>query len=324
MIEEVLSNLYKIELPLPQNPLGGVNCYLLKGEGQFLLIDTGMNRQECRQEIYSDLRSLDVDLKKTDIFITHFHADHLGLATSLATETSTIYLNSVEVPVVGNLEKHWRETSGFARLHGFPENELDKALRAHPGYRYGLRDCADFSILEEGDRIRIGDYSFVCIETPGHSPGHMCLYEPNKKILVSGDHILIDITPNIQLWSDKGDPLNEYLKSLDRIYDLGVDLVLPGHRDIFTNHKKRIQEIKLHHEVRANEILSILEKGGQTAYEVASQMRWDVSYGFWKLFPISQKWFAVGEALSHLKYLKERKMIRQDMQRQKVVSLTLT
>jgi glyoxylase-like metal-dependent hydrolase (beta-lactamase superfamily II) len=181
----------------------------------------------------------------------------------------------------------------------------------------------DFSTLKEGDEIGIGDYLFTCIETHGHSPGHMCLYEPSKKILVSGDHLLIDITPNIALWSDREDPLSEYLASLDKVYALDVNLVLPGHRGIFNDHRKRILELKHHHQARANEIISILEKGKKNAYEVASQMTWDVTYDSWQVFPSSQKWFAVGETLAHLKYLEERRIVRKEMQGQEIVFLAM-
>jgi len=175
--------------------------------------------------------------------------------------------------------------------------------------------------LGDGDEVRIGDYSFVCIETPGHSPGHICLYERDKKILVSGDHILIDITPNIAQWSKEGNPLKDYLASLDKVYDLDVELVLPGHRQLFTDHRKRIQELKHHHEARANEVLSILEKGEQTAYEVASQMSWDIDYKSWKQFPASQKWFATGEAIAHLAYLEQKGMITRKGQEKVLFSL---
>ena len=88
----------------------------------------------------------------------------------------------------------------------------------------------------------------------------MCLYEPRTKIFVAGDHILNDITPNIQLWSDDWSPLKEYLESLDKVNELEIGLVLPGHRGIFKNGKERIQELKDHHRKRLDEIVSILEK----------------------------------------------------------------
>jgi glyoxylase-like metal-dependent hydrolase (beta-lactamase superfamily II) len=322
MIEEILPDLYKLELPLPKNPLKAISSYLIKAREHSLLIDTGMNREECITVMHSDLTKLNVNLRKTDFFITHFHADHLGLVADLATPTSKVYFNELEAHAISS-GSHWQEVYEFAHLNGFPNSELQQALRTHPGFRYGLKNHVDFSTLKEGDEIGIGDYLFTCIETHGHSPGHMCLYEPSKKILVSGDHLLIDITPNIALWSDREDPLSEYLASLDKVYALDVNLVLPGHRGIFNDHRKRILELKHHHQARANEIISILEKGKKNAYEVASQMTWDVTYDSWQVFPSSQKWFAVGETLAHLKYLEERRIVRKEMQGQEIVFLAM-
>jgi glyoxylase-like metal-dependent hydrolase (beta-lactamase superfamily II) len=210
-------------------------------------------------------------------------------------------------------------------MNGFPEDELQSALRSHPGYKYGLKGDLPFSIVKEGDRISIGDYLFECVETPGHTKGHMCLYEPRKRIFVAGDHILDDITPTIQLWSDDWDPLKEYLNSLEKIYKLDIELVLPGHRGIIRNCKERIRELKDHHAKRLEEIVSILRKGSQSAFEVASQMTWDVIYEAWNMFPVSQKWFATGETISHLKYLEEKKRIKREIQGQKILySLSTT
>jgi glyoxylase-like metal-dependent hydrolase (beta-lactamase superfamily II) len=318
MIEEVLPNLYRIEIPLPRNPLRSVNSYVIKARGRDLIIDTGMNRQECMDAMHSGLRELGVDLKKTDFFITHLHADHLGLVSNLATDTSTIYFNQPDADAI-NSGSSWKDMLDFARMSGFPENKLQKALESHPGYKYSSRGHLDFCILKEDDTISIGDYLFKCVQTPGHTRGHICLYEPHKKMFVSGDHILKEITPNISLWSDKENPLSEYLASLDKVYNLEVKLVLPGHRDVFTDYKERIRELKHHHYVRANEILSILEKGSENAFQVASQMSWDMNYDSWDLFPASQKWFATGEAIAHLKYLEERREVRREMREQKIV-----
>ena len=90
MFEEILPKLYRIEIPLPKSPLKALNSYLIRGEERCLLIDSGMNREECKSVMLSDLERLHVDLEKTDFFITHIHADHLGLLTSLVTDTSTI------------------------------------------------------------------------------------------------------------------------------------------------------------------------------------------------------------------------------------------
>jgi len=121
------------------------------------------------------------------------------------------------------------------------------------------------------------------------------------------------------LWSDDENPLKEYLTSLDKVYNLDVKLVLPGHRSAFNNYRERIQELKRHHQTRANEVLSILQKGSKNAFQVASQMSWDLTYKSWDLFPVPQKWFATGEAIAHLKYLEEKGKVRREIQEQKVV-----
>jgi glyoxylase-like metal-dependent hydrolase (beta-lactamase superfamily II) len=318
MIEEILTNLYKIEIPLPKSPLKTLNSYVIKNTERNLIIDTGWNQEECMNAMQSGLRELGVDIRKTDFFITHLHADHFGLVSNLITDTSTIYFNQPDADRFRS-GIHLDDFVSFARLNGYPENELQAALRSHPGLKFRSKEDLVFHILKEGDTISIGEYEFKCVETPGHTRGHMCLYEPNEKIFVAGDHILNDITPNIQLWSDEWNPLKEYLASLDKIYELDIELVLPGHRGIFTNCKERIQELKHHHQERLDEIISILEKGGKNAFQIASQMSWDIIYDSWDLFPVSQKWFAIGEAIAHLKYLEEKKLIRREKQRQNVV-----
>jgi len=318
MVEEILTNLYKIEIPLPKSPLKALNSYVIKNSERNLIIDTGWNQEECFNAMQAGLKELRVDLRKTDIFITHLHADHFGLISDLITDTSKIYFNQPDADRYKSGFR-WGDFVNFARLNGVPENELQTIRQSHPGLKFRAKEGLAFHILREGDAISIGNYVFKCVETPGHTWGHMCLYEPNKKIFIAGDHILNDITPNIQLWSDEWDPLKEYLVSLDKVYELDIGLVLPGHRGIFRNCKKRIQELRHHHQKRLEEIISILEKGKKNAFQVASQMSWDIICDSWDLFPVSQKWFATGEAIAHLKYLEEKGIIQKEIRRQKIL-----
>jgi glyoxylase-like metal-dependent hydrolase (beta-lactamase superfamily II) len=236
MIEEIFTNLYRIEIPLPQNPLKAINSYVIKASERNLIIDTGWNQDECMNAMLAGLRELGVDIKITDFFITHLHSDHLGLVSTLAPDTSKIFFNQPDADRF-NSGIRLNDFVNFARLNGFPENGLQAAIHSHPGFKYRSKVHLDFHILKENDTISIGDYLFRCVETPGHTWGHMCLYEPNKKIFVAGDHILNYITPNIQLWSNEWNPLKEYLASLDKVYGLDIELVLPGHRSIFRNFK---------------------------------------------------------------------------------------
>ena len=304
MCEEILPNLFRLKIPLPDSPLKYLNSYVIKGTDRNLIIDTGLNRRECLEAMQAGLNAIGIDLKASDIFITHLHADHFGLVTKLATDTSHVYFSRPEKELIESWEG-FGTMIAYAGQNGFPENELQAALDKHPGAKFGSEWIPDMKLLEDGDEIRVGDYEFRCIVTPGHTMGHICLYEPDKKILVAGDHILIDITPNIQCWSDIQNPLKHYLASLDKVYNLKVDLTLPGHRRLIENHQTRIDELKRHHADRLTEVLSILKAGAMNAFQVASQMTWDIDSESWDQFPVAQKWFATGEAISHLRYLEE-------------------
>jgi glyoxylase-like metal-dependent hydrolase (beta-lactamase superfamily II) len=198
----------------------------------------------------------------------------------------------------------------YAGKNSFPENELRAALDKHPAAKYAAEWIPELKVLEDGDQIQVGDYHFKCVATPGHTMGHTCLYEPDKKVLVAGDHILIDITPNIQCWSDEQNPLMHYLSSLDKVAGLQVDLVLPGHRRLIMDHQARVEELKNHHALRLEEVLTILRRGAMTAFQVAARMTWDLNCDHWNAFPVAQKWFATGEAISHLRFLEDEGKLR--------------
>jgi glyoxylase-like metal-dependent hydrolase (beta-lactamase superfamily II) len=310
MIEDILPGLYKIELPLPKNPLKSVNSYVIKGKDRNLIIDTGMNRPECKEVLMPALEKLGIDLEKTDLFVTHLHADHFGLSGDLATDNSLCYFGRTETKMVKG-PRHWADLLEFYLANGFPEEKLRESMSKHPGYLYSPKRMVDITEVDDGKVIEIGDYALTCVETPGHSPGHMCLYDENKKILFSGDHILFDITPNISYWPEMSDALKSYLDSLDKASRLEVKLVLPAHRRSWHHHQQRIDELKQHHKGRLEEARAALQDGEMTAYEVAPYITWKIEYKEWKQFPIVQQWFAVGETLAHLHYLVNRGEVSQ-------------
>jgi glyoxylase-like metal-dependent hydrolase (beta-lactamase superfamily II) len=321
MIEELLPGLYRVEIPLPRSPLKALNSYVVKGRERFLIIDTGMNREECLHPTLSALQKLDIDLNRTDFFITHLHADHSGLVGKLATDTSKIYFNKTEASFINfqPSEDYWAKHFVFYAANGFPEDEMKRVWEGHPGYRYSSRRKIEFTPMVEGDEIEAGDYLFRCIETPGHSPGHMCLYEADKKVLVCGDHILFDITPNITHWEQLENSLDHYLKNLEKVYKFEVDLVLPGHRNIWNDHRKRITELQEHHRNRLNEALLALENGGKTAWDIAPYITWDIEFNSWQEFPSVQKFFAIGETIAHLDYLVLNGRARREMKNNKAL-----
>jgi glyoxylase-like metal-dependent hydrolase (beta-lactamase superfamily II) len=310
MINEIEPDLHRIEVPLPDSPLKSVNSYVITSGSRNLVIDTGMLRPECSQVLRSGLDELGVDLTVTDFFITHIHADHMGLVSELVAPGCTLYFNRPEAGFIEAIRRDPRTIMDtlmrLAERGGFPRQEVEESLRKHPGFRYSPPEYPPFQIVEDGDRIDIGRYGFRVVATPGHTPGHLCLYEEERQLLVSGDHVLGNITPNITAWFEEIDSLGDYLQSLDLAAGLDVKLVLPGHREPFADCGGRIDELKQHHRHRLDEVLDSLRGGRRTAYEVASDLTWDIVADGWSTFPVVQKWFAVGEALSHLRYLERR------------------
>lgn len=308
MIEEVAPRLFRVNIPLPGSPLKYLNSYFILGEPRNLIVDTGLNRPECLEAMRQAIAELGVDLERTDFFITHLHADHFALTSKVASEKSRIFFNRPEAEII-EAGTGWGPMIEYGGLNGFPRDELEAALKNHPGYKYASEWVPHLSLINEGDLLSVGGYNFSCLLTPGHTLGHTCLWEADQGILVAGDHILGDITPNIQCWKYNYDPLASYLDSLEKVSHLPVRLTLPGHRSLVADCKLRIQELTEHHHQRLAEIISILATGSYNAYQTAARMRWDIKCDTWEEFPVAQKWFATGEAMAHLRYLENKQEI---------------
>ncbi len=303
IVEKIRDNLYRAEIPLPRNPLKATNSYIIKDKKRNLVIDTGMNRDECKEALSDAFRQLDLDLEHTDYFVTHLHADHVGLVAEFSAPDAAIFFNEPDAEILRRTDL-WQLVSSLAGKHGFPEELVDAAIDSHPGQRYSPKGPVNFTMVKDGDLLTYGDYELHCVTTPGHTRGHTCLYEPDQKLFFSGDHILGDITPNISTWLETSNPLAEYFISLDRVYNLDISLVLPGHRSLIRDCRQRIDQLKEHHRQRLAEVLEIIREIGQgSAFEIAAGMTWDLVADSWDDFPLMQKWFATGEALAHVHYL---------------------
>ncbi|WMI81544.1 MBL fold metallo-hydrolase [Anaerotignum sp. MB30-C6] len=302
MLTKVAENIYKKAVPLPNNPLREINAYIITGEKN-LLIDTGFNRPECEEALKSAFTELGIE--STDLFITHLHSDHCGLVTKFATEKSTIFAGETDGELInfeaGNL--YWRMLDDLFIKYGFPKAAFGRNTDIHPGRKYCHEGRVDFTYVEEGQVLYYGGYELEVVATPGHTPGHMCLYDRKKKIMFGGDHILGTITPNICIELSCENPLQDYLNSLKKVEKLDVKLLLTSHGTPIEDMYGRIKELIGHHEERLAEVVQILGDEWKTAYMVARDMTWEIDCKDWDDFPAPQKWFATGEAISHLQYL---------------------
>ncbi len=306
MIKKVNKNLFRMEIPLPRNPLKALNSYFIRGPQRNLLIDTGFNQAECQEAMDRALEEMDIDMDNTDIFITHIHSDHSGLAGYLARPGTRVYTGEYTKDGLCNPDS-MSYFGDMVKQSGLLEMGLTTDLSIHPGYRFRTMPVNNVTVVRDGDTLTVGDYSLQCINTTGHAPDHICLYEPKQKLLFSGDHILGKITPNNTIWGvpwqNPIDYLAEYFNSLDKINELDIELTLPSHRGVIKDCYQRIEELKRHHHNRLQNILDILGNDSMTGAQVASKMKWDIDIKTWDQFPLAQKLFASGEALSHLNHL---------------------
>lgn len=315
MIDKIYSNpdIYHIDIPLKKNALKNLNCYVIKTGKESLVIDTGFNTEECKQALLQGLDELSVDYTKTRLFITHLHTDHLGLAEEFEKRGCEIFMGETEYHYFSYIQSgdYWDEIDRLFLKEGFPLEELNLQKKDNPARVYGIKHVFPAVCVKDGDYINIGDSVLECIETPGHTPGHMCLYLRKENIMFSGDHILYNITPNIMFRPNTGNPLEQYLKSLEKIDRYDVKLTLPAHRwGVGKDIHQRIKEIKKHHELRLQEVTAIVNNNRpQNAYETAGYMKWSLHGADWGNAPKQQKWFAVGEAIAHLRYLENRKYL---------------
>lgn len=303
MVERLDDGLYRIEVPLPSNPLKYTNSYLIVNE-EALLIDTGFNREVCYSAISSALNELGV--KDVMVFCTHLHADHMGLAGRFS---DLILMGKAEAKIVKEMmvtDDYWRDIFEFYVKNGFPRELVEKMFSLHPGRNFWWNEKTD--VLGVGKAVRVGDVELTAIDTPGHSPGHTCLYDETRKMLFSGDHVLVDITPNITWWPFLEDSLASYFQSLEKVENLDVNIVLPGHRRRWTDLKGRVNEIKEHHSIRLQEAYAALDRP-KTAWEVAPSITWDLVYDRWEDVHVVQKWFAIGETIAHLEHLYKRGLV---------------
>lgn len=314
-MKEVYHNIWQEQVPLKGNPLKELNCYIIKGEQRNLVVDTGFNQPEGREILLGALAELGCDPDRTDVFITHLHVDHSGLVAALKNEHNRAYASAYDGAVINaafSTQPQAAATVSRDVRMGFTADDGDVA-GSLPAVHNRTDKAVDFTVVADGDVIDLGGFAFRVVDLAGHTPGQVGLYEPDKKILFPGDHILGKITPNITFWSFDFDALGTYLQNLKKARGMEVDYLFAGHRFFVEDHAARIDELLAHHDRRLAEVLRILEAGPKTVYQVASGMKWDFGGGNFLDFPVTQKFFAAGEAMSHLEHLLvQGKVARED------------
>jgi glyoxylase-like metal-dependent hydrolase (beta-lactamase superfamily II) len=307
---EITPGIIWIKLPIDdERGPTHINAYLVRGDKGYLLVDSGWNTDSSFATMHNTLVKNRLGFEViSQIFVSHVHPDHYGMAGRIKRLSgATIAMHPIEKsfiePRYVHMEELLHQTDRMLVDNGVPPDEMERLRDATVGMEQFIDTTPPDINLRDGDSITTGEFNFRVIWTPGHSSGHLCLYEPDKKILFSGDHVLPVITPNISVHPQSiENPLGRYIKSLKELRQLDVALVLPGHDEPFTQLKSRIDEIIHHHEARNREILKAMGEEPATAYRVAREITWGDN-SRWHDLPDFHKRMAVFETLSHLEMM---------------------
>jgi len=311
---QVLNGVHQIKSPCPGDASWYTNVYVIEGSDGHIMVDCGWDSQESLWALQEGIKAANLKLRDiTKVVITHIHPDHYGLSSKIKQICGAqVAIHRIDAGFIPPRYKDFanliKKTEELLRQNGVPDNELPQLKEASLWMNKYVTPDAPEVMLEDGDTISNDSFEFEVLWTPGHSPGHICLYEQERRFILTGDHVLYDTNPHIGLNPQSGDnPLGNYITSLKKLERLKVHFILPGHGPMFNALGLRIEGILQHHEERKRAIMQALRDGLKTAYEVAQQIPWMVDEGrsSFQDLAVWDRRMAVTETLAHLRLLME-------------------
>jgi glyoxylase-like metal-dependent hydrolase (beta-lactamase superfamily II) len=268
--ERVLSGVWRLRLPLPWPGVPHCNAWALASGDGIVLVDTGMHQPGSMAHLERALDQVGLRIEHVRLVVlTHAHVDHCGQAPPIAERAGC------EV---------W--------LHPRHEHRLRSD---GPGQAGVLRSDRD---LLPGVEVETDLGAWQVIETPGHAPSHVCLHQPENRLLISGDHLL----GRVSLFFDNGhtpDPVGEFLTSLDAVDGIDARLCLAGHGRPFIDVDAHVQANRALVAERLERIRELLATGPLSARELAERL-----YG--ELFVPETEGWLVSKCEAYLNHLKLR------------------
>jgi glyoxylase-like metal-dependent hydrolase (beta-lactamase superfamily II) len=276
--ERVLPGIWRLRLPLPWPGVPHGNAWAVEADGGIVMFDTGMGGK-------GRLRQLDLALAQAGfgvedvrlVVCTHSHTDHYGLGASIVERAGCelwMHPKWGHVKLLATDPKAALEARiEVARQSGVPPASLERYREARSGDEEtgidGIKE-PDRDLVP-GVEIETDVGTWQVHETPGHAPSHVVLHQPDRGLLISGDHLL----GRTVLFFDYGhtpDPVGEFLASLDEVEPLDVGLVLPGHGRTFRDPEAKIAECRRQVGELLGKVRAALAGGERTAFEIVGEI----------------------------------------------------
>jgi glyoxylase-like metal-dependent hydrolase (beta-lactamase superfamily II) len=310
-VESVRPGLWSIPVPIPDNPLRYVLVYALEIGSSIALVDAGWPTEESWLALTEGLHVLGASVHDVrHVLVTHAHHDHHGLSARVrAASGAVVGMHEADAAGLRTLRDDpgsrsrymsaWSVARGATATEALSLADVSASLMTLPAL-----EAPDVHI-RDGDLPLGARGGLRAIWTPGHTPGHLCFLHEEHGVLLTGDHVLPRISPNISLHGHEvADPLGDYLSSLEKVASHDVAEVLPAHEYRFRGLRGRTQQLIAHHTHRLSEIVAVLaDHPGVSTWDVAARLTWSRS---WPEIVGHMRWTAVSETLAHLAHLAER------------------
>ncbi|HTF06845.1 MAG TPA: MBL fold metallo-hydrolase [Asanoa sp.] len=306
-VEQVRPGLWSIPVPMTGSPLRYVLVYALALPDGVALVDAGWPTDDAWSALVDGLAFTGYAI--TDVravLVTHWHADHHGLAGRVREASGAwIGMHPLDAAAIKGRAvpgAFVTSISAWIRARGGTDTDVAETVGVASEAR-SLRALADPDrLIDDGD-LPLGAAGGVrAVWTPGHTAGHLCFFDEERRLLLAGDHVLPRISPNITLHPGQGsDPLGDFLESLARTGELAVDEVLPAHEYRFAGLRSRVDALRKHHADRLAEVITLLAAEPEsTTWEIAAQLTWSRP---WPQVQGMIRRSAVGETYAHLAHL---------------------
>jgi glyoxylase-like metal-dependent hydrolase (beta-lactamase superfamily II) len=276
--ERVLPGVWRLRLPLPWPGVPHGNVWALASDGGVVLFDTGIGGKGGLRRFDLALAQAGFDLEDVRLLVcTHSHTDHYGLAAPIVEGAGCeLWMHPAWEhvrPMADDPAAALEQRIEVARQSGVPVEALKR-------YRESRKDDDDTGIdaivepdrdLLPGAEVETDLGTWQVHETPGHAPSHVVLHQPERKLMISGDHLL----GRTVLFFDHGhspDPVGEFLGSLDEVEPLDVDLVLPGHGRTFRDPEAKIAEARRQVDELLGKVREALAGGERTGFEIVGEI----------------------------------------------------